>query len=64
MIYQWWIGVCNELVIENLSLIMKMLEYKYCVVCVELIVDQCVVEQYVIDEYNKLKTCLCEVVLV
>lgn len=56
MTYQWWIGACNELVTENLSPITKTPEYKYCAVRVEPIADQRAAEQYVIDEYNKLKT--------
>ncbi len=55
MTYQWWIGACNELVSENLSPITKTPEYKYCAVNVERIVDQNTAEQYVIDEYDKLK---------
>ena len=60
MTYQWWIGACNELVTENLSPITKTPEYKYCAVRVEPIADQVAAEQYVIDEYNKLKNRLCE----
>ncbi|EGC3556509.1 formate dehydrogenase subunit alpha [Salmonella enterica subsp. enterica serovar Newport] len=60
MTYQWWIGACNELVTENLSPITKTPEYKYCAVRVEPIADQRAAEQYVIDEYNKLKTRLRE----
>ena len=60
MTYQWWIGACNELVTENLSPITKTPEYKYCAVNVEPIADQRAAEQYVIDEYNKLKTRLRE----
>ncbi len=52
MTYQWWIGACNELVAENLSLITKTPEYKYCAVNVERIADQRAAEQYVIDEYT------------
>lgn len=60
MTYQWWIGACNELVTENLSPITKTPEYKYCAVRVEPIADQHAAEQYVIDEYNKLKARLRE----
>ena len=60
MTYQWWIGACNELVTENLSPITKTPEYKYCAVNVEPIADQHAAEQYVIDEYNKLKARLRE----
>ncbi len=60
MTYQWWIGACNELVTENLSPITKTPEYKYCAVRVESIADQSAAEQYVIEEYNKLKNNLRE----
>ncbi|WP_368746778.1 molybdopterin oxidoreductase family protein, partial [Klebsiella aerogenes] len=60
MTYQWWIGACNELVSENLSPITKTPEYKYCAVNVERIADQRAAEQYVIEEYNKLKARLRE----
>ena len=60
MTYQWWIGACNELVAENLSPITKTPEYKYCAVRVEPIADQRAAEQYVIDEYSKLKASLRE----
>ncbi len=60
MTYQWWIGACNELVTENLSPITKTPEYKYCAVRVEKITDQHSAEQYVIDEYTKLKASLRE----
>ena len=49
-----------ELVSENLSPITKTPEYKYCAVNVERIADQRAAEQYVIDEYNKLKSRLRE----
>jgi formate dehydrogenase major subunit len=60
MTYQWWIGACNELVTENLSPITKTPEYKYCAVRVEPIADQLAAEQYVLEEYNKLKNTLRE----
>ncbi len=60
MTYQWWIGACNELVTENLSPITKTPEYKYCAVRVEPIADQSAAEQYVLEEYNKLKNNLRE----
>ncbi len=60
MTYQWWISACNELVTENLSPITKTPEYKYCAVRVEPIADQSAAEQYVIEEYNKLKNTLRE----
>ena len=60
MTYQWWIGACNELVTENLGPITKTPEYKYCAVRVEPIADQSAAEQYVLEEYNKLKNTLRE----
>jgi formate dehydrogenase major subunit len=60
MTYQWWIGACNELVTENLSPITKTPEYKYCAVRIERIADQRSAEQYVIDEYTRLKSRLRE----
>ncbi|EPG4816909.1 formate dehydrogenase, partial [Klebsiella aerogenes] len=45
---------------ENLSPITKTPEYKYCAVNVERIADQRAAEQYVIEEYNKLKARLRE----
>ncbi len=60
MTYQWWIGACNELVTENLSPITKTPEYKYCAVRVEPIANQSAAEQYVLEEYNKLKNTLRE----
>ncbi len=63
MTYQWWIGACNELVSENLSPITKTPEFKYCAVRVEPIADQRSAEQYVIDEYSKLKAHLRETAL-
>ena len=63
MTYQWWIGACNELVTENLSPITKTPEYKYCAVRVEPIADQSAAEQYVLEEYNKLKNTLREMAI-
>lgn len=60
MTYQWWVGACNELVSENLSPITKTPEFKFCAVNIERIADQHAAEQYVIDEYNKLKSHLRE----
>nr|WP_290332978.1 hypothetical protein [Raoultella ornithinolytica]MDN3782778.1 hypothetical protein [Raoultella ornithinolytica] len=45
---------------ENLSPITKTPEYKYCAVNVERIADQRAAEQYVIDEYTRLKARLRE----
>ncbi len=55
MTYQWWIGACNELVSENLSPVTKTPEYKYCAVRLEPIADQRAAEEYVKEEYEKLK---------
>lgn len=55
MTYQWWIGACNELVGENLSPITRTPEYKYVPVRVEKIEDQGWAENYVRQEYSKLK---------
>lgn len=56
MTYQWWIGACNELTLgSNNDPITKTPEYKYCAAKVEKIEDQQWAEQYVIDEYNKLR---------
>lgn len=55
MTYQWWIGACNELVAENLSPITKTPEYKYCAVRIVPIDGQEQAEQYVQQEYSKLK---------
>lgn len=60
MTYQWWIGACNELVAENLSPITKTPEFKFSAVRLEPIADQRAAEQYVIDEYHKLKRQLRE----
>jgi formate dehydrogenase major subunit len=55
MTYHWWVGACNELTIDNLDPISKTPEYKYCAVRVEPIADQPWAEQYVQDEYAKIK---------
>ena len=51
---------CNELTIEHVDPVSHTPEYKYCAVNVERIADQRAAEQYVIDEYNKLKSRLRE----
>ncbi|TMR09713.1 formate dehydrogenase, partial [Escherichia coli] len=61
--HQCGIGACNELFTETLSPITKTPEYTACAVSVEPIADQRAAEQYVIDEYNKLKTRLREAAL-
>lgn len=55
MTYQWWVGSCNELTISSFDPISKTPEYKYCAVKVEKIEDQEWAEQYVKDEYQKLR---------
>ena len=55
MTYQWWVGACNELTLNNLDPISKTPEYKYCAVRVENIKDQKSAEQYVKDEYTKIR---------
>jgi len=55
MTYQWWVGACNELTIDNLDPISKTPEYKYCAVRVDKIADQNWAENYVREEYNKLR---------
>lgn len=55
MTYQWWVGSCNELTIDNLDPISKTPEYKYCAVNIEKIDDQKWAENYIQDEYKKLK---------
>lgn len=60
MTYQWWIGACNELVGEVLSPITKTPEYKFVPAKVVKIDDQAWAENYVIEEYSKLKDRLRE----
>lgn len=55
MTYQWWIGACNELTIANLDPISKTPEYKYCAIKVEKIEDQEWAEQFIKDEYKKIR---------
>ncbi len=55
MTYQWWIGACNELTLDNLDPVSKTPEYKYCAVKVESIEDQKAAEQYIKDEYAKIR---------
>jgi anaerobic selenocysteine-containing dehydrogenase len=55
MTYQWWVGACNELTIHHLDPISKTPEYKYCAVSVEKIADQNWAENYVQEEYSKIK---------
>ncbi len=55
MTYHWWVGSCNELTIDNLDPISKTPEYKFCAARVEKITDQRWAEQYVVDEYDKIK---------
>ncbi len=55
MTYQWWIGSCNELTIDHLDPVSKTPEYKYCAVKVEKIEDQALAEQYIKEEYEKIR---------
>jgi formate dehydrogenase major subunit len=55
MTYQWWIGACNELTIHHVDPISKTPEYKYSAVKVEAIADQVGAENFVQQEYAKLK---------
>lgn len=60
MTYQWWIGACNELTVEHLDPYSKTPEYKYSAVRVVPIEDQKWAEQYLVQEYDKLKQRLAE----
>lgn len=60
MTYQWWVGACNELTIEHLDPISKTPEYKYCAAKIEPIDDQVWAENYLAEEYTKLKQKLAE----
>lgn len=55
MTYQWWIGSCNELTIDSLDPISKTPEFKYCAIKVEKIYNQEKAEQYIKDEYTKIR---------
>lgn len=55
MTYQWWIGACNELTVDNLDPISKTPEYKYCAVKVEAIRDQEQAEKDLLEKYNELR---------
>lgn len=55
MTYQWWIGSCNELTSDFVDPITKTPEFKYCAIKVEKIEDQAWAEEYVKEEYIKLK---------
>lgn len=55
MTYQWWIGACNELTSDNLDPISKTPEYKYCAVKVESIENQEKAEQFVKEEYSRIR---------
>ena len=63
MRYEVWCGAWNGRVTESLSRVTKTPDKKGCAVRVEPIADQRAAEQYVIDEYNKLKTRLREAAL-
>ncbi|MBC3253428.1 formate dehydrogenase subunit alpha [Serratia fonticola] len=55
MTYQWWIGACNELTQDNLDLISKTPETKYCAVKLEAIADQQWAENYAQQSYCTMK---------
>ncbi len=55
MTYHWWVGSCNELTIDNLDPVSKTPEYKFCAAKVEKVADQAWAEQYVKDEYARLR---------
>lgn len=55
MTYQWWIGACNELTGDALDPTSKTPEFKYCAVKLEAIQDQKSAEQFIVDEYKKLR---------
>ncbi|VFS46629.1 Formate dehydrogenase H [Budvicia aquatica] len=55
MTYQWWIGACNELTLDELDPISRTPEFKHCAVKVEPIPDQNWAEGYVQKEYTALK---------
>jgi formate dehydrogenase major subunit len=55
MTYQWWVGACNELTSDHVDPITKTPEFKYCAIKVERIEDQQWAEQYVKDEYHKIR---------
>jgi formate dehydrogenase (hydrogenase) len=59
MTYQWWIGACNELTIHYVDPISKTPEYKYCAVNLQRIEDQSWAENYVQEEYSKIKAQMC-----
>lgn len=56
MTYQWWIGACNKLTLDELDPISRTPEFKHCAVKLEAIADQYWAENYVQKEYTSLKT--------
>lgn len=55
MTYQWWIGACNKLTIEEGDPNTKTPEYKHCAAKLECIGDQVWAESYVIQTYRQMK---------
>ena len=55
MTYQWWIGACNTLTMEEGDPNTKTPEYKHTAAKVERIVDQQWAEQYVAQTYRQMK---------
>lgn len=55
MTYQWWIGACNELTLDEVDPISKTPEYKHCAVKLGAIENQTWAENVVQQEYSALK---------
>lgn len=62
MTYQWWIGACNELTLDHVDPVAKTPEYKYSAVAMETISNQKEAEDYLINEYSKLKSRMMDVI--
>jgi formate dehydrogenase major subunit len=56
MTYQWWIGACNELTSSALDPKSNTPEFKYCACRVEKIDNQRKAEQYIQDQYARIRT--------
>lgn len=55
MTYQWWIGACNELTNAKLDPKSNTPEFKYCACRVEKIEDQKAAEQFIIEQYGRIR---------
>jgi formate dehydrogenase major subunit len=62
MTYQWWIGACNELTLDNLDPVSKTPETKYCAVQLEAIEDQRWAEDFAASAYQSMKSRLISAV--